>query len=669
MIYNDERNNNLMIDIRGKKSLKNSPNRSTSRIIMDNAIEYTIDECKRFVKLLSPERFNDKISLMNVGLCLYSIAEDMNDEEGVLYRAWYRMIKKHSDIEEYSDRKVVKKIWSRFERVNYTTTTLVMWANKDNSQEVKKIHVDCLWNMVTDIIDEAGTTVGEEDIANLLVPLVAGRWVYSSKEKRFYYFDNQKWNKDHTDMYLDSEISNLYDILSLMLCERITEQVNDGYSVDDATKKNMPLRKLTRMLRQKKLIDLVIKCMKTKIEEPDFSDKIDKSIYLLGFTDGVYDLKKMEFRETVPSDYVEKTTGYAYGDLDKITNDDVKEFMDIFSKIFPSEQQRSYMLDLYSSCLNGFQQQFFHILAGRNNSGGNGKGLIKRIMCKAMGKYAVEYNISILTQNAQKSNQASPDREVLRNVRYACASEPEKNSVLNSNLIKLFTGGDTISSRELYGCQSDFKPQYTLFMECNNKPSCDSEDSGVLRRFRVVEFKSVFVQDEKKVDPSKNIYPMDTSLYYDEKLERYGKVMMKLMLENYKVMVKNGTENNIPMTNEIKETTQRYFQDTNSFISFLDDNYTYTGNLEQHEHNNSLQTLFTEFTRTECYKSLPKRAKLKKGECHEFIISSKYEEHYYYEGKITAEGQTKKHPVKKNYNILAGYCNNKILEEYDNMFN
>ena len=52
----------------------------------------------------------------------------------------------------------------------------------------------------------------------------------------------------------------------------------------------------------------------------DFIKKLDANPYLIGFTNGIYDLKKCELRDGRPDDYVEMTT-----EIDKIEFSDNHE--------------------------------------------------------------------------------------------------------------------------------------------------------------------------------------------------------------------------------------------------------------------------------------------------------------------------------------------------------
>ena len=636
----------------------------------NNTIDTLDPNIKTLVNMLSVKRADEYHDWITLGFCLFSLVN--NDKDSIeLLKIWDEFSKKTTK-KNYITGECTKR-WKAMKKQAFTISTLYYWAKLDNPDEFMKFQALQLKDDVEEILNtKKGESFGEGDFTNIFLKIVKNNWVYIKNDDEWYYYENNKWNLDSKAVMLDSEIKTLNKIFvyrrgyynNLLT----TDKINSTEEVERIENKITKIGKLITMLKNRKTIKNIIDGMKSSLNDDDFKQKLNQNIHLLAFKDGVYELKTGIFRETLPSDYIEKTTKYNYSELKNILEEDYKKFIDIFNKIFANESQREYMLDLYSSCLNGFAQQTFHLLAGKNNSGGNGKGLIGKIMLYALGEYGVEYNSSILTQLKSKAGQATPELDKLRNVRFACASEPEKNSSINTGVLKQYTGGGIVSSRRLNKNQEDFIPQYKLFLECNDKPAVDSEDGGVIRRFRVIEFRSIFIKNIEDVDEKNNIYLEDETLYFSENLEKFGKCMMKMLLNNYKKLVETGTDTNIKITDDIRKTTDKYFTDTNVFINFLNENLQYTGD---ENHYLSLQTLYTDFTHSEIYKSLPKRLKVKKAECLNSLLKSKYEKNYYHENKIINEKQTKKHPKTKNYNILScyNYINNIETEENDNYEN
>ena len=93
----------------------------------------------------------------------------------------------------------------------------------------------------------------------------------------------------------------------------------------------------------------------------------------------------------------------------------------------------------------------------------------------------------------KSSSQASPEIADKRGIRMLVSSECKKEEEFQSSTLKLLSGNDDISTRKLYENQFRFRPQFTMFFQCNGCPNLSSVDRGVKRRFRLVEHPVQFV--------------------------------------------------------------------------------------------------------------------------------------------------------------------------------
>ena len=63
------------------------------------------------------------------------------------------------------------------------------------------------------------------------------------------------------------------------------------------------------------------------------------------------------------------------------------------------------------------------------------------------------------------SRNHSSDVARLKSCRFINAAEPPKRMLLDSALIKNWTGGDTITAREIFERQTEFKPTLNFIVE------------------------------------------------------------------------------------------------------------------------------------------------------------------------------------------------------------
>jgi len=95
------------------------------------------------------------------------------------------------------------------------------------------------------------------------------------------------------------------------------------------------------------------------------------------------------------------------------------------------------------------------------------------------------------------SRNASSDIARLRGARFAGVTELPKGMVLNSSLIKSFTGGDTITARFQYERETQFKPYCKIFINTNYLPQINDDTIFRSKRVHVITFDRHFTEEEQ----------------------------------------------------------------------------------------------------------------------------------------------------------------------------
>lgn len=606
------------------------------------------DIVTELVKILSPKRTDEYYDWIQVGMCLKSI----NNK----YLSSWIEFSQRSD--KFKEGECATK-WDSFKPGSYTDRSLHYWAKHDS----RRAYEDLLANFGGYLIYNALSGL-DRDIAELAQSLFKPDWVFSNKI--WYNFDGVRWKMYDSPVEIMVEFSRITRALTKYKTKRIMQIEEAGESKKQAdvdediaefTKTmNKVLARCKTTSAQKAILDQMSGLLKVE----NFESTLDINPKLIGFDDGIYDLQFGKFRKATPDDRVSISCNRTYKDTINVTDEDINDFNTSLTQIFTDDGIRQYMIDLYSTCLNGKSPQMFQINAGHNNTGGNGKGLLKQWTLQALGDYACEFNVGLLTQSASKITAANPEMAKLDRVRFAICCEPEQNAKLNGAIIKKMTGGDSLQCRKLYKNDDSFKAQFSLFMECNKKPAVDAEDGGIERRFRVCEFNSTFTDDDSKVNNT-NVFPMDTTMYNAKKMNRFARVWLVMLLENHKKFVTpDGDFIEVPSPDIIKKVTNRYFNETNPFINFLEEN------IEPCNENNAitLQTLYKNYTMSEEYKNQSKRSRMSKKDCIDSLLKSPYAEFYHHSGSKTT---TKCHPITRNTNTL-GFHRFFIDEEAEDIF-
>lgn len=110
--------------------------------------------------------------------------------------------------------------------------------------------------------------------------------------------------------------------------------------------------------------------------------KLDKNAWIIGFKNGVYDLKNHIFRAGFPEDYISLQMPIDYADYDE-NHHMVKEVHNFLEKIFPDRDVRDYFLNVSSEVFVGGNQKK-HVLFW-SGEGDNGKSVTQTFLKRCWG--------------------------------------------------------------------------------------------------------------------------------------------------------------------------------------------------------------------------------------------------------------------------------------------
>jgi len=306
------------------------------------------------------------------------------------------------------------------------------------------------------------------------------------------------------------------------------------------------------------------------------SEMMDANPMLFAFDDGVHDFSVVDGvvvgkREILPTDYISLTAGYHYPTKDTTVMKKVEETL---QSIWARQGEHGddgetyeYAMKMLATTLCGTRwMEAFYILTG---SGRNGKGLLFELLQAVMGGYYYQLPTQILTTKVEKQGGARPDIVNLRGRRLACASEPEANERLQEGAIKYMTGGDKLSGRALYGSEIQYKPQFGLFLQCNNIPTFNGITAAGVMRNRVIPFPFNFVADpatplQKKGDATiKNV---------SCKSDEWRSAMFYLLLQRFE-SIRGKSLDAIPMSLLVQERTEEYIAENNAIGTWWKEHY------------------------------------------------------------------------------------------------
>ena len=496
-------------------------------------------EACELVRQLSIDRSDTYMEWMKVGWSLRNTAGASSDPAGssaVLLAAW-------DDFSRRSAKYVAgepARLWGEMEvrepgqdGRGLGLWALRAWARKDTGRE------DAFGVVTTDVLEDVRMCNGSHnDVARIAHRLLEGRYVCASADGKVWYGVGAGglWAIDEGAISVRHELSttvreHFVAALNRLLTEACEDDVRSGSAVSssrggrrrgdgcgrgevrEATDK---LLGIAFKLQDAGFKDGVMKEMREYFFDATFMRRLDADPNLLGFKNGVFDLRQRRFRVAEPEDCVSLSTGCEWKeDADDEEAAEARRKVDRYwETLHPDPEQRRYVMATIARQLYGDHgQELFHIHAGHRASAENGKSKFFDVLERCLGGYVRKFGVEMLTAKQRiEPGKPMPEFEPWRGVRVLYCTEPNHDDVLNSGILKDLTGGEAVMYRLLFSnVVQQFRPQFKLHIMCNDAPTVDGSDSGVKRRIRMVEWISRFV-DADQADATQHMYVRDTGL-------------------------------------------------------------------------------------------------------------------------------------------------------------
>lgn len=156
-----------------------------------------------------------------------------------------------------------------------------------------------------------------------------------------------------------------------------------------------------------------------------------------------------------------------------------------------------YLQKLIGYSLTGdTRQEAMFYLHGPGNSG---KSKFILPIQEIMGDYAKSFEIDLFLAGAKEN--MSEKFAQLADVRLAIGSEPQEGGRWHEGRLKLATGRNRISCRDVYAKRMEYLPQFKIWVEGNSRPALNSVGEEIRRRFHLIEYKGgVIPEDERILD-------------------------------------------------------------------------------------------------------------------------------------------------------------------------
>jgi P4 family phage/plasmid primase-like protien len=186
------------------------------------------------------------------------------------------------------------------------------------------------------------------------------------------------------------------------------------------------------------------------------------------------------FRGTRHGDYATFSTGTDY--KEGATSGLWEEFL---ARVIPDPLDLTWIQTLAGYSLLGSNPERVLVIAKGPTS--SGKTTFLECVIRTLGRYAGQYNLSMLREKPDETPRADIVEALPR--RFIAASEASADWLLHADAIKRFTGGDHISARRLNSnIYISRVPAFTPWLGTNSYPQVPGADKALWRRLKTAPF-------------------------------------------------------------------------------------------------------------------------------------------------------------------------------------
>jgi P4 family phage/plasmid primase-like protien len=479
---------------------------------------------------------------------------------------WLEFLQRNQ--EKYNEAKAVYR-WSKMAKKGMSLGSLKYIARTDSPDRYNDIIKDEQKKLIYKSLGG-----GHRDIADLLYEKYNGQFVCASIEKKIWYeFREHRWVRMDEGVSLRKKIAieivpRYVEEAQKLNKENGLEEV-DKEQTDANNNKLKHINKIVGCLKTASFKDNIMKECKELFYKENFLEKLDRDIYLMGFNNGVLDLKTMEFRSGRPDDYVSMTAGYDWKEFDD-EDPEVIDCKDLLLKLFPNALIRRYAIEYLASILKGGNyQKTFVMMTG---DGDNGKSVLIDLLEKVLGDYMEKLPTTLITGDRTQSSGSTMDTELLRQKKYCILQETSKKDKINDGRLKELTGNDSFSSRAHYGGFTKVVPTAKIALICNKLPAIGADDPAIWNRVRVLPFESKFPKNSDEVPPTfeeqleKKIFYRDNS--FSEKIPFIKQAFVWLLFQTFKRVMKQGFSRE---PQKVVEVTEMYRKNNDNMLQFVNE--------------------------------------------------------------------------------------------------
>lgn len=366
--------------------------------------------------------------------------------------------------------------------------------------------------------------------------------------------------------------------------------------------KEGPSNSLTHIAKIRKCVDdlrfgesVMQKCSNLLHEEA-FLNKLDSNENLIGFTNGVFDIRTMQFRKAVPSDYIYRNVGFDWidyanenKDYDECIDPDIRknavaviinDIKDYLTKLFNVELTESSLI-LLSSLLRGTPVAYFFVNEFNNCGGASGKSTFINLIRELLGHYVHFVPYGTLDHDINIS--------ICHGARCVISCGSEINDMISTSKVKQLL---------------NMNPPFSLIYVGDNFPQVSNiNDNDFWNITCVMPFGSRFDLACFVNDNDKRHYVMDN--YLCKKFSNWKQPLMWLLITEY---LPNISTNITRLQNSTIDQVQHVKRIYCPFAHFFEEGYIKRTDDDDKEHINMIYGMFAHWYKNAYCRKSPSQA-------------------------------------------------------------
>lgn len=386
----------------------------------------------------------------------------------------------------------------------------------------------------------SGFEWSEMGMANLFGLLYAQEARYCPEHKSWFTYHEGAWRRDEGAILVSEKVKDFVRLMILYCGEIEDDDLRKSYT------------SFVNKMGDRRMRDRILKDAtgELRIAATDF----DADPYLINCLNGTYDLRDFSFREHNWNDFLTMQTNFKHTVSRDVKCDRWEQFIE---EVTQGDAEKADFLQraLGYSLLGMANEECMFILHGKTTR--NGKSTLLNTIETMLGDYAKVAPVGMICRGDRQKDAeaASPTLAGLKGKRFVTMAESNEYGKLDEEKIKQLTGGEEVSARALYQSAFTYKPQFTLWLSCNDLPMVTDKSLFASERIKVIEFNRHFRPEEQ-----------DTHLK-DELTEQSAMSGIFMWLIRGYIRYK---EHGLEMADSLRKVVNQYERDNDIVLQFLE---------------------------------------------------------------------------------------------------